>query len=254
MLRQIDHLVVLVPDLDQAASVYRDAGFTVVPGGEHPTGTHNALIGFRDGSYLELIAFRTQNPLHRWYRYLEPGGGIVDLCLLSDALLDDVQRVASGGLAWSVSDGSRLRPDGVTIRWKGATPSDNLTGLVPFLIEDVTPRTERVPHGAEAEHANGVQGIAEVVIAVPDLPTSVELWRTVLGHPGEAGRDRELQVPAHRFTLGPHRVVLAAADHPVLRERLTRIGTGPAVARLTTPNHGTVTVGPAWWELHGVRA
>lgn len=75
MLRQIDHLVVLVPDLEAAIQEYRRAGFTVVPGGTHPTGTHNALIGFGDGAYLELLAFYEDNPAHRWHRFRAAGGG-----------------------------------------------------------------------------------------------------------------------------------------------------------------------------------
>ncbi|HKX52110.1 MAG TPA: VOC family protein [Candidatus Binatia bacterium] len=53
----IDHLVIVVKDLEQAANDYQQLGFTVVPGGKHPVGSHNVLISFADGSYLEVIAF-----------------------------------------------------------------------------------------------------------------------------------------------------------------------------------------------------
>ncbi len=48
-----DHAVVIVPRISKATEGYRWAGFTVIPGGRHEGGTtHNALIPFRDGSYL----------------------------------------------------------------------------------------------------------------------------------------------------------------------------------------------------------
>ena len=49
MLLGIDHLVIAVPDLATAQRQYEALGFTVVPGGRHPVGTHNALVAFADG-------------------------------------------------------------------------------------------------------------------------------------------------------------------------------------------------------------
>lgn len=249
MLHQVDHLVILVEDLEAAMQAYQQAGFTVVRGGEHPTGTHNALIGFADGSYLELIAFRQPNPEHRWYRYLALGGGLVDLCLLSDDLASDVVQIGARGVTLRMSEGSRRRPDGVTIAWKGATPPDELTGLVPFLIEDVTPRSERVPHGQQAEHANGTRGLAEVVIAVPDLSQAVEAWHALTGTTGELVHDAEFGVPVHRFAVGPHCIGLTAGGNLLLVERLQRLGPGPVLARLWAWTDAEIVVGPAHFQL-----
>jgi hypothetical protein len=58
VLRRLDHLVILSSHLDRAVSGYEGLGFAVTPGGEHADGlTRNALIPFKDGSYLELVAF-----------------------------------------------------------------------------------------------------------------------------------------------------------------------------------------------------
>jgi len=52
-----DHAVILVNDLDKASTDYRVLGFNVFYGGKHADGkTHNALIVFRDGTYIELLA------------------------------------------------------------------------------------------------------------------------------------------------------------------------------------------------------
>ena len=42
-------------------------GFTVIRGGEHANGiTHNVLVVFEDGAYLELIAWKKPDPGMRW--------------------------------------------------------------------------------------------------------------------------------------------------------------------------------------------
>ena len=44
---RLDHVVIRVNDLDHAIDDYRNLGFTVVRGGEHPGwGSRNALIAF----------------------------------------------------------------------------------------------------------------------------------------------------------------------------------------------------------------
>jgi Glyoxalase-like domain len=57
LLTRLDHLVILVNDLDLAAADYERLGFTVTPGGEHADGlTRNALIPFDDGFYFKLVS------------------------------------------------------------------------------------------------------------------------------------------------------------------------------------------------------
>jgi hypothetical protein len=54
---KIDHAVVVVNDLNSSIDEFKKAGYTVVPGGEFPGAqTHNALIPFADGSYIEVFA------------------------------------------------------------------------------------------------------------------------------------------------------------------------------------------------------
>ncbi len=175
MITGIDHLVIISPDLDQAVANASQAGFTVIPGGTHADGaTHNALIAFADGTYLELIApvHGIEGATHRWFERLGKGGGLVDLCLGSDDLVADVREINNRGRAYAESqENGRHRPDGVELRWKGSMPPGPVgeTGW-PFLIEDVTPRSNRVPNAPEQlDHANGARGIASVTVVVHDL-------------------------------------------------------------------------------------
>ena len=62
----LDHVVIRVNDLERVIADYTALGFTVQRGGTHADGvTHNALVGFADGSYLELIAFLQPAPERR---------------------------------------------------------------------------------------------------------------------------------------------------------------------------------------------
>ena len=54
---KLDHVIIAVFELDQAVADYRALGFTTIYGGRHANGaTHNALVCFQDGTYLELLA------------------------------------------------------------------------------------------------------------------------------------------------------------------------------------------------------
>ena len=59
----LDHIVIAVHDLDAAVADYRALGFQVAIGGRHPGRTsHNALVVFADGAYLEIIAWTARRP------------------------------------------------------------------------------------------------------------------------------------------------------------------------------------------------
>ena len=173
MLRGLDHVVILVTDLDEAIESYTRLGFTVVPGGRHNVATQNALIAFRDGSYIELIAFWEDAPQHRWHRYLQLGGGLVDYCMRTSDLTGDAAALRKAGIAMSEAQAmSRLRPDGYSVEWRLSLATET-QGVSPFFIEDLTPRAERVPR--QIRHANGVTGISTITIAVRDLDVAGRL-------------------------------------------------------------------------------
>jgi hypothetical protein len=167
MIRGLDHVVLVVLDLEAAVAEHIRRGFTVTPGGEHAGGlTHNALVGFQDGSYLELLAFHdvaAAHGKHSWAPVAERGGGWADFALLSNDLRQDV--TALGDLvARPPEEGGRQRPDGLGIAWRVA----RLERPLPFLIEDLTARELRVPGGDAAKHANKTSRIAAIVLGAMD--------------------------------------------------------------------------------------
>jgi catechol 2,3-dioxygenase-like lactoylglutathione lyase family enzyme len=222
MLTAIDHAVILVADLDRGVEAYRRLGFSVVPGGRHASGTHNALVGLADGSYLELIAFREPASSHRWWPALQRGEGLVDFCAATDDLPGDSERLRRVGVAMTdPRPMSRVRPDGVELRWVAATPPPELTGVVPFLIQDQTRREDRVPR--EVEHENAVVGLGGVDVAVLDVTPVARIYEAVLGHRevrDGGGTARELRLGAHAVRLLPPAAAGAAG-------RLAARGPGP---------------------------
>lgn len=235
MLTGIDHAVILVHDLAEAMETYRALGFQVVPGGEHPGGTHNALIAFRDGSYLELIAFQhPERPHeHRWYRFLRVGGGLVDFALGAEDVAAEARRLSERGLGYrGPVGGARRRPDGTEIAWRLALPPDDRTGELPFLIDDVTPRDLRVPSGEATRHPAGAVGIQSILVAVRDLEEAASEYAALLDEAvPDMEFDQELEADTVGFPSGRpgQRIVLAYPTAPSspLVEFIQQRGDGP---------------------------
>lgn len=255
----LDHLVILVPDLDAAIADYRQLGFTVQPGGTHADGgTHNALVVFADGAYLELIAFLRPHPSHRWGGHAARGhSGFVDFALLPSSVGAVVADANSRGLAYTGPfDGGRLRPDGEHLVWQmGLPPAPEL----PFLCGDVTPRALRVPEGAVRQHPNGVTGVACITVAVADLETSLARYAALLGrHAAPDVRPLAVAGVGQRqalLPLGQTTLVLVepgpdAAETSPLRQMLATRGEGVLGLALTGPQGTAVRALPRG-QTHG---
>lgn len=178
---RLDHVVIAVHDLARAMEDYRALGFTVQMGGRHPGRTsHNALVVFEDGAYLELIAWRESGPAERWYNVLTAHGeGFMDFALIPEDVPRAIAEARTRGLALNGPiDGSRVRPDGRELQWQTGRQT---TFDLPFLCGDVTHRELRVPEGEVRRHANGASGIASVTVAVHDLDASLARYAALLG-------------------------------------------------------------------------
>ena len=147
---RLDHAVIAVADLAAAMADYEALGFTVRFGGEHPgRRTHNALIYFADGSYLELIAERLELPptddeRENWIRMapVREGSILLTYALRTEDLAATIAACARRSLTLEgPRAGARLRPDGKRIAWRSAAAANiNL----PFIIEDVSARALRI--------------------------------------------------------------------------------------------------------------
>ncbi len=165
---EIDHVIALVADLDEAAAALRhEHGLGSVPGGRHPGhGTGNRIIPLGT-TYLELMAVvdpveAVGSPMGRWAAAHTRSGAIrpVALCLRTD----DIDAVAST-LGEEPLAMSRETPDGSTLSWRLAG-ADAMFGpdRLPFFIQ-WDPGDH--PGAAAADHAQEVGDFATVVIGDP---------------------------------------------------------------------------------------
>ncbi len=240
----LDHVVILVADLESAIANYSALGFTVQRGGTHADGaTHNALVGFADGSYLELIAFLRKAPEHRWWRYAERGHqGFVDFALLPHDTAAVVQAAQARGLAYQGPfEGGRVRLDGQRLVWQTGTPP---TPELPFLCGDVTPRALRVVEGEVRVHPNGVTGVASLSVAVATLDASLARYTALLGVQGTPMAMPGLGLRQAVLPLGATALVLAepgpdAQDNAPVRSLLAARGEGVLGLSLRGPAGAT---------------
>ncbi len=138
----IDHLVYAVPDLVAAMNAI-EAAWGVCPafGGQHATGTHNALLALGPTTYLEIIALDpAQTDRSNAYFGLSVPPAAPTLRTWA-ARTPDLQAtvdraVAAGYVPGDIRDGGRLRPDGVQLSWRNTLWSGPWPpagdGLVPF--------------------------------------------------------------------------------------------------------------------------
>jgi hypothetical protein len=218
---RLDHAIILIYNLEQASTAYREAGFNVVYGGQHAGGkTHNALIVFHDSTYLELLAptdpdlLRVIDPADRsnFLFLFEQGEGFGGYALQSDDLEADAAALQKRGLSVELRPpGGRARPDGQQLRWRMAAFPDTMT---PFFVQDITPRNLRVPDDpSTTTHPNGALGIARLILQAS--PVQWAMYRDIA-----AGVAPENDAP---FQLSDVEISLGKAE-PGKPDRLYEIG------------------------------
>jgi len=239
---RIDHVTVCGSHLEQMRRGFAAAGLGTSYGGRHANGvTHMDLLAFPDGSYMELIApidslASATGMTSGWSQLMEGDAGPGAWAVRTDDIHAEAARLRAAGIEVRGPEaGSRKRPDGIDLRWETAIVGRGPAGSVlPFLIEDQTPRGLRVPPSAMA---GAIEGVAAVVIAVRDLEESISLFIRAYGverppvedHPEfGAARAHFLEIP----------VVLAAPtmEQTRLHDRIQRFGQCPAAFLLKAGN------------------
>ena len=171
----LDHVVLLLPYADIVnPPEWITSRFTVSGGGRHSDNkTENKLVLFRDGTYLELIAFIDDDPENRRGHYWDKPYGVVDYALTSSQTIDyeGLQgrlEDSSTGISYAKPKaGGRTTPDGQELEWEVTFPGGVGRGNVPFFCTDVTPRERRVPFKeANTTHPSGVFGMAGMLLEV----------------------------------------------------------------------------------------
>ena len=181
MPRGLDHIVHAVRDLDAAAELYRRLGFTVGARNKHPWGTHNHIVQF-PGFFIELLTFAEPDKLGTdgfstmfaaYNRdFIARGDGLSLLVLESQSAQEDEAAFRAAGIAASdVMHFERegKRPDGTSVKvgFSLAFAEDKAAPDIRFCVcRQHFP--ENFWNPAFQQHANGVQGIAGVIVVAEE--------------------------------------------------------------------------------------
>ena len=203
----LDHLVLPTADLVVARARLSALGFTVAPNGEHPFGTINACIYFRDGTFLEPLAighretaeaasvggnvFTGRDGAYRFRRGQEGFSAIVTAT--QDAQADHARFAAAGLSGGSILDfGREFVLSSGDVSWMDfrlAFAADiRSPDFFGFTCQRINvPKTDR---SSLVAHANGVTRIKSVVLTEPN-PTDFQYLLQELAN--------EREVEAHSF-------------------------------------------------------
>lgn len=208
--RRIDHLVLVVRNLDAAAAFYERLGFQVGGRNRHPWGTQNRLIQFRS-SFLELITVGddpARIPPHEPGRfsfgafirdYLERREGLAMFVLdSSDAQADaaDFAREGIGGFEPFFFERKGRRPDGTDthVAFSLAFAMDpDLPDAAFFTCQQHFP--EAFWNAAFQVHPNGARDILSVTLGVTTPSAHAGFARSFTGAAGVVGDDGTLHLP-----------------------------------------------------------
>jgi Glyoxalase-like domain len=242
----VDHASICGTDLQAMQQAFTEAGLKPEYGGPHTTGgTHMALLGFDDGSYLEFIAPQTPGSADSspWAKLLAADVGPCAWAVSSEDAQKEIDRLKAAGVAVEGPiKGSRKRPDNLAIEWViaqvgGGTPGSTL----PFVIEDRTPREWRVKT-SDSVKDSGLTGIDLVVLAVNDLKASADRFGKAYGWSEPLIETHsEFGAKMAYFPGEPVLLVAPADNKSWLNQRLQKFGETPVAFLLATQDFNAAT-------------
>ena len=239
---EIDHGTFCSSSLDELRKAFAEAGLTTHYGGPHANGaTHMALLGFKDGSYLELIAPMKPETsgsglMAGWAKHMHCDAGACAWAIRTSKIQNEVDRLRAEGITvTSPEQGGRKKIDGAVLSWQTAAAGPGSAGaLLPFMIQDETSRDLRV-RPSEGVLDAGLTGIGIVILSVANLNASIQLFRKAYGWPEP--EIEEHQEPGARLAYFPNTSVVLATpldSRSLLASRLERVGDCPLAFLLAT--------------------
>ena len=188
MLLGIDHLVIAVRDLDDAADeLQRQVGLAATGGGRHPIlGTRNRLAWLGD-TYIELVSIEDRSIAEgSWLGRptivaLEHGGGLATWAIATDSIDADVTALREiGADLGDPIPGERERPDGAVVRWRLAIGDELGPARPPFLIEHEAfsaewTSDERAARSTERHPIGGPVRLTVLEIPVANVPAATQM-------------------------------------------------------------------------------
>ena len=179
-LQGIDHVVVVVRDLDKAQQAYARMGFTLTPRGFHTLGSQNHCLMFAS-DYVELLAVPRPHPATQTFTdYLAKGEGLGAIALATDDAGGLHASLAADGIAADAPlDFSRPVEGLGDARFRIVQlPPDASPGCRVFACQHFT--REVVWRPQYQRHANGATEIAAVAVVAEDAEAAAASYARLL--------------------------------------------------------------------------
>ena len=236
----VDHVCYGTSDLPKMQRKFSVLGLTSVYGGAHASVTHMGIVGFADGSYLELIApEQPDRPMptdQRWGKLMLENAGPCGWAVRVPNLKAELDRLRQTGTSVAGPfSGRRTKPDGKCLRWEtGWTVPGDPGSLLPFNISDITSLRDRVTVASSALNRAFV-GVSKVLIGVSDLPSSIRQFQEVydLGDP-DVSHNELFSAEIAFFPQSPVILARPLGSSGWLSERISRYGNRPFAFLLAT--------------------
>jgi len=182
----IDHVVLVVRDLDRARATFASMGFTVTPRGFHTLGSQNHCVMFgRD--YIELLFSPAEHPhpSRRYYtEFAAQGDGLAGIALQSGNAKGAYTELLWAGfkptdpLEFSrpveLASGRADAKFRITQTAPGSLPGGGRVFVCEHLTRDLVWRPE------DQRHANGATGLAAVAIVCDDVARTAKPYERLL--------------------------------------------------------------------------
>ncbi len=224
----IDHMVIAVEDLQQAAADYAKLGFGIEPGGRHPGGTENAAAAFESHTYLELLTVYDANGsgAREVVSFLSKQEGALAVGLDTSSADLTATHLRGVGLQVRGPTGGTITYEGVDetppILWKGVevvTPSPYLSDFVFFIEYNREAQAALVRKHPELErpaqsppHRNGARAIKSFWLAVDDLESAARTYASVGFPVGPEKPVPHLQATGREVEAGDGSILLLKSD------------------------------------------
>ncbi|MBL8377223.1 MAG: VOC family protein [Burkholderiales bacterium] len=179
----IDHVVILVRDLDRAADTYTRLGFTLTPRGYHTLGSQNHCLMF-GSDYIELLAVPKPHPVMAYFSdFLSRAEGLGAIAFATgDAHALHAGLTADGIAADAPVDFSRPveLPGGARdARFRVVQLPESATpGCRTFACQHFDRDVVWLPEATR--HALGVTAIAAVAVVADDVAATAGAYAQVL--------------------------------------------------------------------------
>ena len=214
-IRGIDHVVILVRDLERARETYQRLGFGLTPRGYHTLGSQNHCIVF-ERDYLELLAVPKPHPAMQYFSdFLVGGEGLGAIAFATgDANAAQAELAAAGVSADPPLDFSRPveLPGGArdaAFRIVQLSPGDT-PGCRTFLCQHFNP--DLVWRSEHKDHALGALGIAALSIVADEPELAAAGYARLL--------DAEPRVVTEGLLVATGSAPIALGSRGKLRKRL----------------------------------